>query len=99
MGSGAEDPRVAAVSAAAAAGEAEAASTKDLRIRSWVRTTFSPSLSSRASRPVGGRVERCPAHSRPSKLLVYPRLERRCSCEVCPALSSLSPPLTSAPPD
>jgi len=32
-----------------------------------------------AFRPVGGRVERCPAHSRPSKLLVYPSSqERRC---------------------
>ncbi len=37
MGSGA-GPRVAAVSAAAAAGEVEVASTKDLRTRSWVRS-------------------------------------------------------------
>ena len=36
MGS-AEDPRVDAVSAAAAAGEVEVASTKDLRTRSWGR--------------------------------------------------------------
>ena len=52
MGSGAEDPRVAAGLAAAAAGEAEAASTKDLRTRSWVRARLLRVPRARIDRPV-----------------------------------------------